>query len=131
MAKRSCWTGIALAGAMLGLVTGSGNRATAQDYGYGAGPTVITSGAECDTDDCDGPRCCRGMSFCNKLRMHCVYRSRKLCRPYRRLDYTPEALAPYIGPGTWYSPGYGLPYGTPPGCYGYGAPGAAQIEYAR
>jgi hypothetical protein len=74
------------------------------------------------------------MSFCNKLRMHAIYHSRKSCRTYRRLDYTPAELAPYIGPGTYYSPGYGQPYGgpsCPPGGYGYGTPGAAQMGYAR
>lgn len=133
MAKRSWRTGIALGCAVLGLITVTSDRASAQGY-VGAGPTVITSDAECDIDECDSPRCCRGMSFCNKLKMHCMYRSWKAHRTYRRLDYTPEALAPYVGPGTWYSPGYGLPYGAPacpPGANGYGIPGTAQAGYAR
>jgi hypothetical protein len=131
MVKRSSWIGIAIGCAVLGLVTASSSRASAQEYGYG--PTAIDSGAECD-DECEAPRCSRCTSFCNKLRMHSIYRSRKACRPYRRLDYTPDQLAPYIGPGTWHSPGYGLPYGAPacpPGGYGYGAPGTAQMGYAR
>jgi hypothetical protein len=87
--------------------------------------SVVASDADCD-DACETSSCCRGLSFCNKLKMHCVYHSRKCCRPYRRLDYIPPELAPYIGPGTW-SAGYGAPYGgaaCPPWGYapGYGAP---------
>jgi hypothetical protein len=125
MAKRTWWTGLSvgcvvwcLGGMMTGRVVAQGNSAT-----------VISSVEECD-DDC-GPRCCRGMSFCNKLKMHHIYHTRKCSRPYRQLNYIPAEIAPYIGPGTWHSPGYGLPYGGAPGApagYGYGAP---PVGYAR
>jgi hypothetical protein len=118
MAKRSGWTRIALGCIALSLLMVTTSRASAQEYGYG--PTAVDHyGADCD-DDCESPRCCKGMSFCNKLRMHAIYHSRKCCRPYRRLDYVPAELAPYIGPGTWHSPGYGMPYGTPCPPYGHG-----------
>lgn len=134
MAKRSIWSGlsgIAFGTVVLSVVTIWSGRASAQEYG--SGTTVIDSGAECE-EECEAPRCCRGMSFCNKLRMHCIYHSRKSCRTYRRIDYVPPELAPYVGPGMWNSPGYGLPYNapaSPPHGYGYGAPGAAMMGYGR
>lgn len=110
MAKRSWWTGISIGCTMLGLMVLPGSHARAQDY-YGPG-------AECD--NCDS---CYRLTFCDKLRLHSAYHSRRCSRPYRRLNATPPELAPYLGPGTYHSPGYGLPYGGPGGapvgnCYG-------------
>jgi len=119
MSKRA-WRRVAAIGcAMAGLAMTAGDI---HAQGYAA--PVVVSGDDCD-DDCGG--CCRGLSFCNKLRMHCIYYSRKCYRPYRQLDHVPPELAPYVGPGTWNSPGYGLPYAGPQGApYGYGGAPAAR-----
>src|SRR5262245_21024764 len=117
------WRKAAAIGCVAGALAVSAGIAQAQGYGP---PTVVA-------DDCDDDGCCnwcRGLSFCNKLRMHSAYCSRMICRPYRQVGYIPPEVAPYIGPGTWSSPGYGLPYAGPQGApYGY-AP-AAPMGNAR
>ncbi|MFN0055781.1 MAG: hypothetical protein ACKV0T_26860 [Planctomycetales bacterium] len=75
-----------------------------------------------DCDDCDDgcePRRCR-FSLCNKFRLHCAYNKLKCSRPYIQLQETPPELAPYVGSGSYHSPGYGLPY-QPPAAGPYGA----------
>lgn len=111
---------ICCAAASLALSAGA---ARAQGY---AAPVAV--GDDCDDGCYTG--CCRGLSFCNKLRMHSVYCSRKICRPYRQLDHIPPELSPYLGPGTWHSQGYGLPYAGPQSAApAYCPPG--QTGYAR
>jgi hypothetical protein len=125
MTKRTWWTGLSVGCVVWGLGGMMSSRAIAQ----GSGATVVSSFEEYD-GECE-PRCSRGLSFCNKLRMHHIYHQRKCSRPYRQLDYIPAEIAPYIGPGTWHSPGYGLPYGAAPGVSGGYRTGAPPVGYAR
>jgi len=106
-------------GAMLSFAADSGSQANAQ------GPTAPFVYSDEVGDDCDDCRYSHCQSFCHKLKMHCVYSSRKCARPYVRVNGVPPELAPYVGPGTYHSPGYGLPYqpyqpnGANSSCYGY------------
>lgn len=120
MAQRS-WQTLILAGvAGIGLSVMAGTNLRAQEYG-----AAIVSGDQCFDDcaeeGCERPCCCFG--FCNKLRLHCAYYHRRCQRPYVRLNAPPAAIAPFMGNGTWGSPGYGGPAAAGSGAYC--PPGAA------
>lgn len=127
MPKHFWGSALLVCGAMLGFAADSGSQANAQ------GPTApyAYSGDACD--DCNDCRYTHCQSFHHKLKMHCVYSYRKCTRPFVRINGIPSELAPYIGPGTYYSPGYGGSYdggyGANSSCYGYPQP--ASQGYTR
>ncbi|MSR56890.1 MAG: hypothetical protein EXS05_04370 [Planctomycetaceae bacterium] len=114
MSRRSWQTVIVAGFTAFGLTAATGRCALAQEYGVAS----LASDAECFdecADECDegceSGCCCTRLSLCNKLRLHCAYYRRRCQRPYIRLNAPPPSIAPYVGPGMWNSPGYGMPAG--------------------
>lgn len=127
MPKHFWGSALLVCGAMLSFAADSGSQANAQ------GPTTSPFAYGDACDDCDDCRYTHCQSFCHKIKMHCVYSHRKCTRPFVRMNGVPPELAPYIGPGTYNSPGYGVPYqggnGVNSSCYGY--PQAPSQGYTR